>query len=57
MAAACRSVVKQVYGLLSRSTRTRFKRELEDLLGVEILVPSNSQHAGAVGIATIVSGV
>jgi len=43
--------------LLSRSTRTRFKRELEDLLGVEILVPPNSQHAGAVGIATLVSGV
>ncbi|HDN68889.1 MAG TPA: methanogenesis marker 15 protein, partial [Methanomicrobia archaeon] len=70
-AAACRSVAEQVYENQIQEMEIRppvifvggvslvegVKREFEDLLGVEILVPPNSQHAGAVGIATIVSGV
>jgi activator of 2-hydroxyglutaryl-CoA dehydratase len=33
------------------------KKEFEKMLGVDIIVPPNSQYAGAVGIATLVSGV
>ncbi len=70
-AAACRSVATQVYENQIREMEVRppvifvggvslvegVKREFEDMLGVEIIVPPYSQHAGAVGIATLVSGV
>ncbi|MCW3134265.1 MAG: methanogenesis marker 15 protein [Methanophagales archaeon] len=70
-AAACRSVAEQVYENQIREMEIRppvifvggvslvegVKREFEDMLGVDIIVPPYSQHAGAVGIATLVSGV
>ncbi|NMX22266.1 methanogenesis marker 15 protein [ANME-1 cluster archaeon GoMg4] len=70
-AAACRSVAEQVYETMIQEMEVRppvifvggvslvegVKREFEDMLGVEIIVPPNSQYAGAVGIATLVSGV
>jgi len=70
-AAACRSVAEQVYENQIQEMEIRppvifvggvslvegVKREFEDMLGVEIIVPPYSQHAGAVGIATLVSGV
>ena len=70
-AAACRSVAEQVYENQIREMEMRppvifvggvslvegVKREFEDMLGVDIIVPPYSQHAGAVGIATLVSGV
>ena len=70
-AAACRSVAEQVYENQIREMEIRppvifvggvslvegVKREVEDMLGVDIIVPPYSQHAGAVGIATLVSGV
>ncbi|MGB2727463.1 MAG: methanogenesis marker 15 protein [Halobacteriota archaeon] len=70
-AAACRSVAEQVYENQIQEMEMRppvifvggvslvegVKREFEDLLGVEINVPQYSQYAGAVGIATLVSGV
>ncbi len=70
-AAACRSVAEQVYENQIQEMEVRppvifvggvslvegVKREFEDMLGVEIIVPPYSQHAGAVGIATLVSGV
>jgi putative methanogenesis marker protein 15 len=70
-AAACRSVAEQVYDTMIQEMEVRppvlfvggvsliegVKREFEDMLGVEIIVPPNSQYAGAVGIATLVSGV
>jgi putative methanogenesis marker protein 15 len=70
-AAACHSVAEQVYENQIREMEIRppvifvggvslvegVKREFEDMLGVEIIVPPYSQHAGAVGIATLVSGV
>ncbi|MGB2840872.1 MAG: methanogenesis marker 15 protein [Halobacteriota archaeon] len=70
-AAACRSVAEQVYENQIQEMEMRppvifvggvslvegVKREFEDLLGVEIIVPQYSQYAGAVGIATLVSGV
>lgn len=70
-AAACRSVAEQVYETMIQEMEVRppvifvggvslvegVKREFEDILGVEIIVPPNSQYAGAVGMATLVSGV
>jgi putative methanogenesis marker protein 15 len=70
-AAACRSVAEQVYDTMIQEMEVRppvifvggvslvegVKREFEDMLGVEIIVPPNSQYAGAVGMATLVSGV
>lgn len=70
-AAACRSVAEQVYETMIQEIGIRapvifvggvsliegVKREFEDMLGVEIIVPSYSQYAGAVGIATLVSSV
>ena len=70
-AAACRSVAEQVYETMIQEIGVRppvifvggvsrvegVKREFEDMLGVEIIVPPYSQYAGAVGIATLVSGV
>ncbi|MBA7519894.1 hypothetical protein ES705_11982 [subsurface metagenome] len=70
-AAACHSVAEQVYENQIQEMEMRppvifvggvslvegVKREFEDLLGVEINVPQYSQYAGAVGIATLVSGV
>ncbi|RZN42148.1 MAG: methanogenesis marker 15 protein [Methanophagales archaeon ANME-1-THS] len=70
-AAACRSVAEQVYETMIQEMEVRppvifvggvslvegVKREFEDMLGVEIIVPPNSQYAGAVGMATLVSGV
>lgn len=70
-AAACRSVAEQVYETQIQEMEMRppvifvggvslvegVKREFEDMLGVEIIVPPYSQYAGAVGIATLVSGV
>lgn len=70
-AAACRSVAEQVYETMIQEIGIRppvifvggvsliegVKREFEDMLGVEIIVPPYSQYAGAVGIATLVSGV
>lgn len=70
-AAACRSVAEQVYETMIQEMEIRppvifvggvsliegVKREFEDLLGVEIIVPPYSQYAGAVGMATLVSGV
>ncbi|MBE0517237.1 MAG: methanogenesis marker 15 protein [Methanophagales archaeon] len=70
-AAACRSVAEQVYETMIQEMEVRppvifvggvsliegVKREFEDLLGVEIIVPQYSQYAGAVGMATLVSGV
>lgn len=70
-AAACRSVAEQVYENQIQEMEMRppvifvggvslvegVKREFEDMLGVEIIVPRYSQYAGAVGIATLVSGV
>jgi len=70
-AAACRSVAEQVYETMIQEMEVRppvifvggislvegVKREFEDMLGVEIIVPPYSQYAGAVGIATLVSGV
>ena len=70
-AAACRSVAEQVYENQIQEMEIRppvifvggvslvegVKKEFEDMLGVEIIVPPYSQYAGAVGIATLVSGV
>ena len=70
-AAACRSVAEQVYETMIQEMEVRppvifvggvslvegVKREFEDMLGVEIIVPPYSQYAGAVGIATLASGV
>jgi putative methanogenesis marker protein 15 len=70
-AAACRSVAEQVYENQIQEMEIRppvifvggvslvegVKREFEDMLGVDIIVPPYSQYAGAVGIATLVSGV
>lgn len=70
-AAACRSVAEQVYETMIQEMEIRppvifvggvsliegVKREFEDMLGVEIIVPPYSQYAGAVGMATLVSGV
>ena len=70
-AAACRSVAEQVYENQIQemgieppvifvggvSLIEGVKREFEELLGVDIIVPPYSQYAGAVGIATLVSGV
>ncbi len=70
-AAACRSVAEQVYETMIQEMEVRppvifvggvslvegVKREFEDMLGVEIIVPQYSQYAGAVGMATLVSGV
>ena len=70
-AAACRSVTEQVYETMIQEMEVRppvifvggvslvegVKREFEDMLGVEIIVPPYSQYAGAVGMATLVSGV
>jgi len=70
-AAACRSVAEQVYENQMQEMEIRppiifvggvsliegVKREFENILGVEIIVPPYSQYAGAVGIATLVSGV
>jgi len=70
-AAACRSVAEQVYENQIQEMEIRppvifvggvsliegVKREFENMLGVEIIVPPYSQYAGAVGIATLVSGV
>ena len=70
-AAACRSVAEQVYETMIQEMEIRppvifvggvslvegVKREFEDILGVEIIVPPYSQYAGAVGMATLVSGV
>jgi putative methanogenesis marker protein 15 len=70
-AAACRSVASQVYENQIQEMEMRppiifvggvsliegVKHEFENMLGVDIIVPPNSQYAGAVGIATLVSGV
>jgi putative methanogenesis marker protein 15 len=70
-AAACRSVAEQVYETMIQEMEVRppvifvggvsliegVKREFEDMLGVEIIVPPHSQYAGAVGMATLVSAV
>lgn len=70
-AAACRSVAEQVYENQIQEMEMRppvifvggvslvegVKREFENLLGVDIIVPPYSQYAGAVGMATLVSGV
>jgi putative methanogenesis marker protein 15 len=70
-AAACRSVAEQVYETMIQEMEVRpplifvggvslvegVKREFEEMLGVEVIVPPYSQYAGAVGIATLVSGV
>ena len=70
-AAACRSVAEQVYETQIQEMEMRppiifvggvslvegVQRELEYLLGTEVIVPENSQYAGAVGIATLVSGI
>ncbi len=70
-AAACRSVAEQVYENQIQEMEIRppvifvggvslvegVKREFEDMLGVDIIIPPYSQYAGAVGIATLVSGV
>ena len=69
-AAACRSVAEQVYETMIQEMEIRppvifvggvsliegVKREFEEMLGVEIIVPPHSQYAGAVGMATLVSG-
>ncbi|MEA2033580.1 MAG: acyl-CoA dehydratase activase, partial [Euryarchaeota archaeon] len=70
-AAVCRSVATQVYDNQIQEMEMRppiifvggvsliegVKREFENILGVEIIVPPYSQYAGAVGMATLVSGV
>ncbi len=70
-AAACRSVAEQVYDNQIQEMELRppiifvggvsliegVKQEFENMLGVEIIVPPYSQYAGAVGMATLVSGV
>ena len=70
-AAACRSVANQVYENQIQEMEMRppiifvggvsliegVTREFETMLGIDITVPPNSQYAGAVGIATLVSGV
>ncbi|MHC1611218.1 MAG: methanogenesis marker 15 protein [Candidatus Methanospirareceae archaeon] len=70
-AAACRSVAEQVYETMIQEMEVRppvifvggvslvegVKREFEDMLGLEIIVPQYSQYAGAVGMATLVSGL
>ena len=70
-AAACRSVAEQVYDNQIQEMEMRppiifvggvsliegVKQEFENILGVEIIVPPYSQYAGAVGMATLVSGV
>ncbi len=70
-AAACHSVAEQVYETMIQEMEVRpplifvggvslvegVKREFEEMLGVEIIVPPHSQYAGAVGMATLVSGV
>ena len=70
-AAVCRSVATQVYDNQIQEMEMRppiifvggvsliegVKREFENMLGVEIIVPPYSQYAGAVGMATLVSGV
>jgi len=70
-AAACRSVANQVYENQIQEMEMRppiifvggvsliegVTHEFETMLGIDITVPPNSQYAGAVGIATLVSGV
>ena len=70
-AAACRSVAEQVYENQIREMHVSppiifvggvslvkgVKRAFEELLGYELIVPHHSQFAGAVGIATLASGV
>jgi putative methanogenesis marker protein 15 len=70
-AAACRSVANQVYENQIQEMEMRppiifvggvsliegVVHEFETMLGVDITVPPNSQYAGAVGIATLASGV
>jgi putative methanogenesis marker protein 15 len=70
-AASCHSVAEQVYETMIQEMEVRppvifvggvslvegVKREFEDMLGIEIVVPPYSQYAGAVGMATLVSGV
>lgn len=70
-AAACRSVANQVYENQIQEMEMRppiifvggvsliegVTQEFETMLGVDITVPPNSQYAGAVGIATLASGV
>ncbi len=70
-AAACRSVAEQVYETQIQEMEMRppvifvggvsliegVKKEFEQLLGTDVIVPQNSQYAGAVGIATLVSGL
>ncbi len=70
-AAACRSVAEQVYENQMREMTIKppvifvggvslvkgVKKEFEEIIGSEIIVPHHSQFAGAVGIATIASGV
>ena len=70
-AAACRSVAEQVYETQIQEMEMRppvifvggvslvegVQKEFERLLGTEVIVPENSQYAGAVGIATLVSGI
>ncbi|MCW3132340.1 MAG: methanogenesis marker 15 protein [Candidatus Methanospirare jalkutatii] len=70
-AAACRSVAEQVYENQIREMHVSppiifvggvslvkgVKRAFEELLGYELVVPHHSQFAGAVGIATLASGV
>jgi predicted CoA-substrate-specific enzyme activase len=70
-AAACRSVANQVYENQIQEIAVRppiifvggvslvegVTHEFKNMLGMEIIVPPYSQYAGAVGIATLVSGV
>ena len=70
-AAACRSVANQVYENQIQEMEMRppiifvggvsliegVTHEFETMLGVDITVPPNSQYAGALGIATLASGV
>lgn len=70
-AAACRSVANQVYENQIQEIEVRppvifvggvsliegVVKEFEDMLGMDIIAPPYSQYAGAVGIATLVSGL
>ncbi|MHC1636372.1 MAG: methanogenesis marker 15 protein [Candidatus Methanospirareceae archaeon] len=70
-AAACRSVANQVYGSQIQEMGVHppmifvggvsliegVVKEFEDILGIDIVVPRYSQFAGAVGIATLASGL
>ncbi len=70
-AASCHSVAEQVYETMIQEMEVRppvifvggvslvegVKREFEEMLGIEVIVPPYSQYAGAVGMATLVSGV